>query len=446
MKKIIVSKHTIQNVLKEDPDQCYYNGNVLSYVDSDAIPFMSEFGSSMVYIGYEGWTHFDLIKYLEKDHIFIDKNYRNGKYWLGRFWSKSKVISFWKLPDKKSLKNIIDELSDFFEDEIDFSSYQLEVNNNRFVNIIEYINNEDTETTNFDTTKLHLMKPEDKIKTPQMKNALKTKYDLIGKKLGKDNNSRSITQAEYNFYKRYGLGESSNKDINLDNFKQKKELNPKLWINNKINSNVRLRLLDIADDFLKECNLSWIKPKDIILTGSMANYNWSKYSDIDVHVVIDYKDVFDDKDIVEDYFITKKNEWTNNHDNLTIYGYPVEIFVQDKNEKLYDGIFSLENNEWIQKPSFDEDFDLNEDKIKKVSTKYMNKIDEMEKAFNENPKESSIKKFKNLFNTLKNMRKDSLKSKNNVGDIVYKVLRRNGYLDKLYKLKIESYDKLKSLS
>ena len=27
---------------------------------------------------------------------------------------------------------------------------------------------------------------------------------------------------------------------------------------------------------------------DILLTGSLANYGWSKYSDVDLHIVIDF--------------------------------------------------------------------------------------------------------------------------------------------------------------
>lgn len=71
------------------------------------------------------------------------------------------------------------------------------------------------------------------------------------------------------------LNEIEAKDVNLSSFKVKKELNPKFWPNGKLNSRVRLRLMDIADDFVKELAVNWVKPKDVIFTGSAANYNWS---------------------------------------------------------------------------------------------------------------------------------------------------------------------------
>ena len=66
-------------------------------------------------------------------------------------------------------------------------------------------------------------------------------------------------------------------DISLKSFEVKDELNPKFWVNNKLNSRVRLRLLDIVNDYLKDLSIDWVEPQDVVLTGSIANYNWSKY-------------------------------------------------------------------------------------------------------------------------------------------------------------------------
>ena len=71
----------------------------------------------------------------------------------------------------------------------------------------------------------------------------------------------------------YNINEIDSKDISLNSFKIKKELNPKFWPNGKLNSRVRLRLMDIADDFVKDLSVDWVKPKDVIFTGSIANYN-----------------------------------------------------------------------------------------------------------------------------------------------------------------------------
>ncbi|MFN7093959.1 MAG: hypothetical protein ACK4M7_01210, partial [Burkholderiales bacterium] len=42
------------------------------------------------------------------------------------------------------------------------------------------------------------------------------------------------------------------------------------------------------------------------LTGSLANYNYSDESDLDVHILMDYSQIADDQELVRDY-LNKKN-------------------------------------------------------------------------------------------------------------------------------------------
>jgi hypothetical protein len=102
------------------------------------------------------------------------------------------------------------------------------------------------------------------------------------------------------------LNEATENDVDLSSFKIQKELNPKIWVNDLMDSRVRLKLLDIAQDFIEFLDVSWVEPEDTIVVGSIANYNWSRYSDIDLHVVIDYKKVDERKKFVENYFQSKK--------------------------------------------------------------------------------------------------------------------------------------------
>jgi hypothetical protein len=68
-----------------------------------------------------------------------------------------------------------------------------------------------------------------------------------------------------------------------------------------MNREVREQLLQIANDFYQQTDID-ADIKDIILTGSLANYNWSeKYSDYDLHILIDFKDVSDDVELVKKY-------------------------------------------------------------------------------------------------------------------------------------------------
>ena len=106
------------------------------------------------------------------------------------------------------------------------------------------------------------------------------------------------------------------------------------------------------------------------MTGSLCNYNWSTYSDIDLHIVIDFSEISDKKDLVQEYFDAKKNEWNNSHTNLTIHNFNVELYVEDiVNDSVRGGIYSLEQNKWIKKPSYDDLDELSnktEEKIKRL--------------------------------------------------------------------------------
>ena len=63
------------------------------------------------------------------------------------------------------------------------------------------------------------------------------------------------------------------KDV-LDSFLIKDKLNPDIWTNDELNPEIRVKLIKIATDFFKDLNLpKEIQIKDIIFTGSLANYN-----------------------------------------------------------------------------------------------------------------------------------------------------------------------------
>lgn len=248
--------------------------------------------------------------------------------------------------------------------------------------------------------------------------------------------------------------EVSTEDINTKPFEPKNTLNPKLWYNNKLNSKVRLRLLDIADEFVEDLNIKWVKPEDIVITGSMANYNWNKYSDIDLHVIMDYKKIFRRTDFVEDYFKTKKNVWSSEHENLKIYGFPVEIFVEDSNVPAESsGVYSLEKNEWIKEPQDLSDATLNKDYVKRYCADTINDIDDIIESLDgekDNKKaETKYKKLSRIFERLKALRKNGLATKAkemSSGNIIWKVLRAAGYIDKLLDAKHKAYDREMSIT
>lgn len=285
------------------------------------------------------------------------------------------------------------------------------------------------------------------------------KFKLSGDKLGDychviyediDNIPEQVEPVEYSFKK----SDLSNPDFDLSSFKPQKQLNPKIWVNGKINSRVRLRLLDIADDFISSLEVDWVKPDDIILTGSLANYNWSKFSDFDLHILMDFKKVDNRTNFVKDYFDSKKSIWNEKHENLKIYGFPVEVYVQDTNEEhTASGIYSLERNEWIKEPEPNRIKAIKLDKflIKEKIFKFMKEIEKLESDCEHSDDgysaEEVAKKAKALFDKIKSMRREALKhgGEMSVGNIIFKYLRRFNYIGRLADVKSKTYDKIYSI-
>jgi len=69
----------------------------------------------------------------------------------------------------------------------------------------------------------------------------------------------------------------------------------------------------IGKEWAEFANIPNSAIKDVIVTGGNANYNYTKYSDIDLHLMID-KSKIDCEDILDDYLRAKKQLWALTHD------------------------------------------------------------------------------------------------------------------------------------
>ena len=246
-------------------------------------------------------------------------------------------------------------------------------------------------------------------------------------------------------------------DVDLSSFNIKKHLNPKFWDDGHLDTRIRLKLLDIADDFFDSLGVDWVEPVDVVITGSIANYNWNKkYSDIDLHILVDYEDVDERVDFVREYFTLKKNAWNEKHKNLRIFGFPVEVYVQDANEPhASSGVYSIDKDKWLTEPDFDKLRSGKVDKrhVREMVSTYMNKIDCLIDIYKKHKDdEYEMKKVAKdaaeIFDEIKKMRKDDLAKYGREmcdGNIIFKALRRSDYIGKLIKLKDLTYDKINSL-
>jgi len=235
----------------------------------------------------------------------------------------------------------------------------------------------------------------------------------------------------------------------ISSFHMKDELNQKIWENGDLDDEVRRNLLMIGQDFYAESDLK-ADVVDVVLCGSLCNYNWSeRYSDYDLHVIIHYKDIDDDLELAEKVCDLSKKIWNLKHD-IKIAGYEVEVMIQDEDDMKdaikggrMGGAYSLMNDKWIRKPER-KDFVPDEKLIRSKAETVMSQIDELEEELNEDKYEEFAKKLDGVWKRIKDFRKSGLESESgefSIGNLVFKLLRRNGYTDKVMKMKRVAYDR-----
>lgn len=233
----------------------------------------------------------------------------------------------------------------------------------------------------------------------------------------------------------------------IKSFDQQKKLNPKIWNkDDEMIKKVRDRLIQIANEFVDFIDLD-IVVSDIIMIGSLANYNWSEYSDVDLHLMVDFSQF--SKPILplyEDLFKLKKTIFNNKHD-ITIYGYEIELYVQNESESYFSsGVYSVLNDEWINKPkkqSITIDKTLIENKVQQ----WMKTIDNLLDNLEDEPIEIVNQYIKQVKDKLKKYRSSGLEKggENSDENLVFKSLRRNGYIQKLFDFENKLIDKKLSL-
>jgi hypothetical protein len=229
----------------------------------------------------------------------------------------------------------------------------------------------------------------------------------------------------------------------IKSFKLQDELSSEFWQDDKLETEIKDDLIQIANDYFENLDLGSTKLEDIIFTGSLANYNWSKYSDIDLHLVFDFGEVNEDEKLVRKYMDAVEKAWKLQHD-IKIKGYDVEIYCQDIKQTHHStGVYSLMNDEWVKKPSKDR-FEPDEEAIRKKASIYMTTIVELEKDFDGGKTYKEIEpKFKKLWKKIKDGRQAGLEKEGEFSteNLVFKLLRRNGYIERFMNLKSKAYDK-----
>jgi predicted nucleotidyltransferase len=224
-------------------------------------------------------------------------------------------------------------------------------------------------------------------------------------------------------------------------------LNPAIWNDGKIDERARKAIMQVAQDFLDSLKVK-LEPVDIVLTGSSANYNWTSESDIDVHIIVDFKKVKTvDPEVLDDYVYDASSLWGDYH-KIKIKNFPVEIFVQNVSEKLpySSGVYSLKSKKWIQQPILIKD--PSDDYIKMKAKPWRTKIEKVLKKATDtkNPKPLVVE-LDNLRLGLRALRSKALVQggEHAVENLIFKHLRKEGLIDKLKETSRKIYDQSVSI-
>jgi hypothetical protein len=224
------------------------------------------------------------------------------------------------------------------------------------------------------------------------------------------------------------------------------DLKSSFWRNNTLDPAVAQKLLEIATKFFDELGLEGAELEDVTFTGSLANYNWTRYSDVDLHLLVDFSKVDDNTELVREFFNAKTSLWNKMHDILVL-NHEVEIYVQDINEEHHStGVFSIKNDQWIAEPLRIQP-KINTDMVKRKIKSFIDMIDRVEDEYDDKNFKKAHDMSVKLGKKIKKFRQSGLERDGEYSNenLTFKYLRNKEHIKILYDTRNKSYDKMMSL-
>lgn len=230
----------------------------------------------------------------------------------------------------------------------------------------------------------------------------------------------------------------------INSFSVQETLNPKIWETPEnpqkatMIPKVKNALTRIAEEFINYLGEE-VFVEDIVLTGSLANFNWSEFSDFDLHILVDLQQFEDEASLYKELYNLKKQVFNDKHD-IKIFGYDVELYAQDNEEPHFaTGVYSIMNNDWVTKPKKFEN-GIDKSVLEKKIKNWTEKID---KVLDFEESEDNVKSIESIKEKLKNYRKSGLEKEGELSyeNLVFKFLRRSGHIEKLFDSSNKAKDK-----
>lgn len=259
------------------------------------------------------------------------------------------------------------------------------------------------------------------------------------------------------------LGESKGIEEDIE---KHDELNPVLFDGEELKPEIKEAIQKIAQAFVDDLKEDEIKfdLKDIVLLGSNVSYNYTKDSDLDIHLIADSKALECPEQLTDKLYGAYRSIFNKNYP-ITIKGIPAEIYVElDEPRAKSNGIYSL-NSGWIKKPVQQDIPDLDREAFDKLFTEWEDRYfdlvggkeleepefveteTELEESIVASLQESLYDDIDKFITDIYELRKTSIANDGEfgLGNLVFKEMRNLGYLDNLKELKRQERAKELSL-
>ena len=227
----------------------------------------------------------------------------------------------------------------------------------------------------------------------------------------------------------------------LETLQVSSQLYPPLWASEELLPEARKQLFRIAKWVVEDMAVPDAEMVDATISGSIANFNYSSFSDIDLHIFLNI-DTVENPTMVEAYMGTYSSVWNRNH-QIALLGLPVNIFVKNaRGEEFSAGIYSVQHNKWIRKPK-PMSLTVTREEVLAVALPMADTIRSALKKYDQNPAGIPCASFSDLRSDLRIFRKNSLEKDGElgVGNLAYKVLRRAGLVNQLEETFIRCVDR-----
>jgi hypothetical protein len=199
-----------------------------------------------------------------------------------------------------------------------------------------------------------------------------------------------------------------------------KRLNPVIWADGDLRPEVREKLIKIAAAFEEFVGVE-LTVVDITVTGSNANYTWTKYSDLDLHLIVPGTPSESEREL----YSAKKSLWAEQHD-ITIKGLPVECYIQGQDEPHHStGVYSIAKQRWLVTPKKVKP-DVDDAAVEAKKTALMSAVETALLS-------KDLDKLRAVKDKITQMRKAGLERAGewSVENLVFKILRNLGVIDQI---------------